>query len=88
MPTPASPTIDPELGQALSRIGCGPVEPSSTLAELAIDSLGLVRVIIAVLGEDGDFEIDPSGLAALRTAADLQEWLAAVRGTQPGEVRP
>lgn len=79
MPTSLSPAVEPGLAAALSRFAAGHAEPTSTLDELGLDSLSLIRVLLAVLGEDDDVEIDPAGLAGLRTVADLQSWLAGLR---------
>lgn len=81
MPTSVSPTIEPWLAAALSPFTVGHAKPTSTLDDLGVDSLSLIRVVLTVLGEDDDVEIDPAGLANLRTVADLQDWLAAVRVT-------
>jgi acyl carrier protein len=81
VPTSLSPAIEPWLAAALSRFTAAPATPTSALDDLGLDSLSLIRVVLAVLGEDDDIEIDPAGLATLRTVADLQGWLAAIRVT-------
>src|ERR1700733_1159400 len=87
VPTSLSPAVEPGLATALSRFAAGHAEPTSTLDELGLDSLRLIRVALAVPGEDADIEIDPAGLAGLRTVADLQSWLAGIRATESEAAR-
>ncbi|MFC7309280.1 hypothetical protein ACFQVC_34360 [Streptomyces monticola] len=51
-----------------------PFVETSLLAEVGLDSLSVLR-IAGELIPDPDHEIDPTGLAAVRTVADLQQWL-------------
>lgn len=69
--------IEARLVAALHRLLGRPVAADTVLAEAGLDSLTLLRGIVAVLGEDADVEVDPAGLGALRTVADLRDWLAA-----------
>jgi predicted MFS family arabinose efflux permease len=69
--------IEARLIAALHRLLGRPVTAQTVLAEAGLDSLTMLRGVVAVLGEDADVEVDPSGLGALRTVADLRDWLVA-----------
>jgi hypothetical protein len=84
VPTSPPSAIEPRLAAALSRFAVAPAGPASALDDLGLGSLSLIRVILAVLGEDDAIEIDPAGLAGLRTVADLQDWLAAISARAGG----
>ncbi|MET8944518.1 phosphopantetheine-binding protein [Streptomyces sp. NPDC004542] len=51
-----------------------PFHDHSLLAEVGLDSLSVVRIASELI-PDPDQEIDPTGLAAVRTVGDLQRWL-------------
>ncbi|NBE50738.1 phosphopantetheine-binding protein [Streptomyces boluensis] len=51
-----------------------PFVDTSPLAEVGLDSLSVLR-IAGELITDPEQEIDPTGLAAVRTVADLRQWL-------------
>ncbi|MGW7822096.1 hypothetical protein ACWGLF_29180 [Streptomyces puniciscabiei] len=51
-----------------------PFDDHSLLAEVGLDSPSVVR-IAGELIPDPDREIDPSGLAAVRTVGEMQQWL-------------
>jgi len=51
-----------------------PFTETSLLAEVGLDSLSVLRIASDLI-PDPDHEIDPTGLAAVRTVADLQQWL-------------
>lgn len=62
-----------------------PFENRSLLAEVGLDSLSVLRIASEVI-PDPDQEIDPTGLAAVRTVGDLQQWLHGLL-TQAESVR-
>ncbi|MGK5543244.1 hypothetical protein ACSNOH_00585 [Streptomyces sp. URMC 127] len=51
-----------------------PFENHSLLAEAGLDSLSVLRIASELI-PDPDQEIDPTGLAAVRTVGDLLHWL-------------
>lgn len=63
-----------EIASVIRRHVRVPFESHSLLAEVGLDSLSVLRVASELI-PDPDQEIDPTGLAAVRTVGDLQEWL-------------
>jgi hypothetical protein len=51
-----------------------PFEDCFGLAEAGLDSLSVLRIASELI-PDPDQEIDPAGLADVRTVADLRRWL-------------
>ncbi|MFG2757231.1 hypothetical protein [Streptomyces wuyuanensis] len=51
-----------------------PFEDHFLLAEAGLDSLSVLRIASELI-PDPDQEIDPTGLAAVRTVGDLRQWL-------------
>ncbi len=79
--------VDARLRAALDRLAVEPTVPTATLAELRVDSLTLLRVVIDVLGPDSDAEIDAAALGGLRTVAELRDWLAGTLGAPAAAVQ-
>ncbi|MFM9368732.1 phosphopantetheine-binding protein [Streptomyces sp. Da 82-17] len=70
-------TTDRHVVSVISRHVRVPFTASSSLAEAGIDSLSVLRIAGEII-PDPDAEIDPSGLAAVRTVGELQEWLGSL----------
>ncbi|MEU6705575.1 hypothetical protein [Streptomyces wuyuanensis] len=62
-----------------------PFEDHFLLAEAGLDSLSVLRIASELI-PDPDQEIDPTGLAAVRTVGDLRQWLHGLL-TSVGTVR-
>lgn len=78
--------VDARLRAALRRLAVEPTVPTATLAELRVDSLTLLRVVIDVLGPDSEAEIDAAALGGLRTVAELRDWLTGTLAAPAGGV--
>ncbi|GGS27830.1 hypothetical protein GCM10010269_78050 [Streptomyces humidus] len=68
-----------DIVSAVRRYVRVPFDDRSPLAEVGLDSLSLVRIASELI-PDPDQEIDPTGLAAVRTVGDLQQWLRQLLG--------
>ncbi|WP_432148831.1 phosphopantetheine-binding protein [Streptomyces sp. bgisy029] len=78
---PADVTADGEISSALERNIRTPFDDNSPLAEVGLHSLSVLRIAGEVI-TDPDREIDPSGLAAVRTVGDLRQWLQELRAPE------
>ncbi|RMI40639.1 acyl carrier protein [Streptomyces triticirhizae] len=65
------------VGSIIARFVRVPFTDNSGLAEIGLDSMSLVRVVVAFLPDTGQ-EIDAAALAELRTVGELRGWLLSV----------
>lgn len=77
-------TVRTRLWLALPRLAIKPTSPRASLAELRVDSLALLRIVIDMLGSNSDVEIDGARLGSVRTVADLKDYLSALTGEPAG----
>jgi aryl carrier-like protein len=62
-----------DIDQAISAAALAEVDDATSLQRAGLDSLAILRLAAQVVDEDG--EVDPAGLADVRTIGDLKRWL-------------
>jgi aryl carrier-like protein len=72
--------LDDETAEVIGRIARVPFTADSALVEIGLDSLSMLRIVVA-FAPDSDQEIDAAELAALRTVGQFQEWLRELAGS-------
>ncbi|MBF6049568.1 acyl carrier protein [Streptomyces sp. NRRL B-1677] len=75
---------DGEIISVIRRHVRVPFENHSLLAEAGLDSLSVLRIASELI-PDPDQEIDPTGLAAVRTVGDLRQWLHGLLSSTAAE---
>jgi acyl carrier protein len=67
-----------DLDTVIARYAVGRVTDASSLAQVGLDSLAVLRIVVESV-TDPEIEIAPSRLADVLTVADLKRWLGELR---------
>lgn len=76
-----------DIDRAITAAAPAEVDDATSLLRAGLDSLAVLRLAAEVVDEGG--EVDPAGLAGVRTVGDLKRWLRTLAaGAAAGQATP